>query len=152
MAWDFVLPWRRGVEHAVRAQVRDMVEQQVAAATAPLVQALLGAGPMHRADARMLRNVQRVLQDRLYVAQYARLVAGVAATVVVQQQAASAMPVPPQATPPAGPDADTVEFVTHGLRKLGFGANEAKKAAATIPPGCTVEEGVRHALKQRTVK
>lgn len=152
MTWHFVPPWRRGVEHAARQHVADRVEEQVAAAMAPLLQLLKDHGVLDPAVARMLQGVSKAVQARLAPVVYTRLVQGVAAALVVEQEArtmaAQPAPVAPP-PPPAGPNPDVVEKVEQGLLKLGVLKGDARRLAASIPPGCTVEEGLKDALKRK---
>lgn len=155
MTWHFVPFWRRGVEHAARQHVADRVEEQVAAAVAPLLQLLQAHGVLDPAAARMLRGVSKAAQARLAPVVYTRLVQGVAAALVVEQEARTmhgyqpqaAAPMPPP--PPAGPNLDVVEKVEQGLLKLGVLKGDARRLAASIPPGCTVEEGLKDALRRK---
>lgn len=152
MTWHFVPFWRRGVEHAARQHVADRVEEQVAAAVAPLLQLLKDHGVLDPAAARMLRGVSKAAQARLAPVVYTRLVQGVAAALVVEQEArtmaAQPAPVAPP-PPPAGPNPDVVEKVEQGLLKLGVLKGDARRLAASIPPGATVEEGLKDALKRK---
>lgn len=153
MTWHFVPFWRRGVEHAARQHVADRVEEQVAAAVVPLLQLLQAHGVLDPAAARMLRGVSKAVQARLTPVVYTRLVQGVAAALVVEQEARTMATQPPPAPvvppPPAGPNPDVVEKVEQGLLKLGVLKGDARRLAASIPPGCTVEEGLKDALKRK---
>lgn len=153
MTWHFVPPWRRGVEHAARQHVADRVEEQVAAAMAPLLQLLKDHGVLDPAAARMLQGVSKAVRARLAPVVYTRLVQGVAAALVVEQEArtmaAQPAPAPVAPPPPAGPNPDVVEKVEQGLLRLGVLKGDARRLAASIPPGCTVEEGLKDALKRK---
>lgn len=152
MTWHFIPPWRRGVEHAARQHVADRVEEQVATAVAPLLQLLKDHGVLDPAAARMLRGMSKAVQARLAPVVYTRLVQGVAAALVVEQEARTMATQPAPAAPPpppAGPSPDVVEKVEQGLLKLGVLKGDARRLASSIPSGCTVEEGLKDALKRK---
>lgn len=45
--------------------------------------------------------------------------------------------------------ADNLEVIEAGLRKLGYGTRTAKLAVQDLPVGCTVEEGLKLALRRK---
>lgn len=150
MTWHFVPPWRRGVEHAARQHVADRVEEQVATALAPLLQLLKDHGVLDPSAARMLQGVSKAVRARLAPVVYTRLVQGVAAALVVEQEARTLAAQPAPVAPlPAIPNPDVVEKVEQGLLKLGVLKGDARRLAAGIPPGATVEEGLKDALKRK---